>query len=97
MPEKTIRIYKHKDEAGHIVGWSGDIKIPGYIMWINVRERSMPTDYDGSIYPTKDAAIEAAKRTMQLTLHQLKASVSFLSQTHILVSAVSSCRSALAL
>jgi hypothetical protein len=43
-----------------IVGWSADIKIPGMGMWTNVR-RDRPVDFYGSIYPTKDAAIEGAK------------------------------------
>jgi hypothetical protein len=59
--ETTIKIYKRRNEAGEIVGWSADIKIPGIGMWTNVR-RDRPVDYHGSIYPTKEAAIEGAKR-----------------------------------
>jgi hypothetical protein len=63
--EPTIRIFKRKNEAGELVGWTANIKIPGYNMWVNVRERGLPTDFHGSIYPTRDAAIEAAKRTLK--------------------------------
>jgi hypothetical protein len=59
--EPTIKIYKRGNEAGEIVGWSADNKIPGMGMWTNVR-RDEPRDFHGSIYPTKDAAIEGAKR-----------------------------------
>jgi hypothetical protein len=62
--EPTIKIFKRKNEAGEIVGWSADIKLPGYNRWVNVRESGIPTDFYGSIYLTKDAAIEAAKRTI---------------------------------
>ena len=59
--EPTIRIFKRKNGAGEIVGWSASIKIPGSNMWADVRQRCMLTDFYGSIYPTKDAAIGAAK------------------------------------
>jgi hypothetical protein len=55
------QIYKRRNQAGEIVGWSAGIKIPGLSMWTNVR-RDEPRDFYGSIYPTKDAAIEGAKR-----------------------------------
>ena len=61
MNENTIRIFKRKNDAGEIVGWSAKIKIPGTNMWGDVRQRSMPTDFYGSIYPTKEEAVEAAK------------------------------------
>ena len=64
--EPAIRIYKRKNEAGEIIGWSADIKIPGLMnLRANVREANMPTDYYGSIYPTKEAAIEAARRDIR--------------------------------
>jgi hypothetical protein len=28
-PEPTIRVYKRRNEAGEIVGWSAEINIPG--------------------------------------------------------------------
>jgi hypothetical protein len=43
------------------VSWFATIKIPGTSMWADCR-RDEPRDYYGSIYPTKEAAIEAAKR-----------------------------------
>jgi hypothetical protein len=62
----AIRIYKRKNEAGEIIGWSADIKIPSLMnLRANVREVNMPTDYYGSIYPTKEAAIEAARRDIR--------------------------------
>jgi hypothetical protein len=60
-PGTTIKIYKRRNEAGEIVGWSADIKIPGLQMWTDVR-RDTPRDFYGSIYPTKEAAIADAKR-----------------------------------
>ena len=60
-PGTTIKIFKRRNEAGEIAGWSAEIKIPGTSLWASVRDRNFPTDYHGSIYPTKDAAIEAAK------------------------------------
>ncbi|MGA7324049.1 MAG: hypothetical protein WBX25_06115 [Rhodomicrobium sp.] len=65
MGDSTIRIYKRKNEAGEIVGWSASIKIPGTTMWADVRHRSMPTDFYGSIYPTKEEAVEAARADIQ--------------------------------
>jgi hypothetical protein len=38
-----------------------EIKIPSTRLWASVCDCNFPTDYYGSIYPTKDAAIEAAK------------------------------------
>jgi hypothetical protein len=61
-PEPTIKVYRRRNEAGEIVGWGAEIKIPGINLWASVRDFNFPTDYYGSIYPTKDAAIEAAKR-----------------------------------
>ena len=61
MGENTIRIFKRKNKAGDIVGWSASIKTPGTNMWGDVRQRSMPTDFYGSIHPTKEEAVEAAK------------------------------------
>jgi hypothetical protein len=49
------------NEAGEIIGWSADIKIPALRMWTNVR-RDEPRDFYGSIYETKADAIEGAKR-----------------------------------
>jgi hypothetical protein len=63
--DPAIRIYKRKNEAGELVGWSADFKIPSLEIWANVRERGMPTYFYGSIYPTKDAAIEAARRNIK--------------------------------
>jgi hypothetical protein len=60
-PGITIKIYKRRNEAGQIVGWCAEIKIPGLQMWTNVR-RDEPRDFYGSIYPTKEAAIAGAKR-----------------------------------
>jgi hypothetical protein len=63
-PSPTIRIYSRK-RAGVVIGWCAEIKVPGLNIWANVAESSMPTDYWGSIYPTKEAAIEAAKRDIR--------------------------------
>ena len=66
--EKTdpaIRIFKRKNADGEIVGWGADIKIPGHNLRADIRESGMPTDYHGSIYPTKEAAIEAARRDIK--------------------------------
>jgi hypothetical protein len=60
-PEPTIKIFKRRNEAGEIVGWGAEIKIPGTSLWASVRDSNFLTDYHGSIYPSKDAAIEAAK------------------------------------
>jgi hypothetical protein len=60
-PGTTIKIYKRLNGSGEIIGWCADIKIPGIGMWTEVR-RDEPRDYWGSIYPTKEAAIEGAKR-----------------------------------
>jgi hypothetical protein len=60
-PETTIKIYKRRNEAGEIIGWCAEIKIPGLQMWTDVR-RDEPRDFYGSIYPTKAEAIEGAKR-----------------------------------
>jgi hypothetical protein len=43
------------------VSWFATIKIPGTNTWADVR-RDLPLDHFGSIYPTKEAGIEAAKR-----------------------------------
>ena len=59
--EPTIRGYKRRNEAGETVSWFARIKIPGSSLWADVR-KDRPLDYYGSIYSTKDAAIEAAKR-----------------------------------
>ena len=59
--EPTICIFKRKNEAGEIVGWSASIKISGTTMWADVRHRNVPTDFYGSIYPTKEEAVEAAR------------------------------------
>jgi hypothetical protein len=61
-PQPTIRIFKRRNDAGEIVGWGAEIKIPGINLWASVRDCNFPRDYYGSIYPTKGAAIEAAKR-----------------------------------
>jgi hypothetical protein len=55
-------IFKRKNEAGEIVGWTADIKLPGHDRRVNVREHGIPTNFYGSIYPSKNEAIEAAKR-----------------------------------
>jgi hypothetical protein len=60
-PKSTIKIYKRRNEAGGIIGWRAEIKIPCTSLWASVCDCNFPTDYYGSIYPTKDAAIEAAK------------------------------------
>ncbi|MGA7328993.1 MAG: hypothetical protein WBX25_32030 [Rhodomicrobium sp.] len=66
MTENTIRIYKRKKEAGEIIGWPASIKIPSSSnMWGDVRHRSMPADFYGSIFSTKEAAIEAAKAELR--------------------------------
>jgi hypothetical protein len=60
-PEPTIKVYNRRNAAGEIVSWFATIKIPGTSLWADVRT-DQPLDCYGSIYPTKDAAIEAAKR-----------------------------------
>jgi hypothetical protein len=62
-PEPTIKIYKRRNEAGEVVGWRAEIKLPGVgsDMWTDCRH-DRPVDFYGSIYPTKEAAIEGAKR-----------------------------------
>jgi hypothetical protein len=62
----AIRVYKRKNADDEIVGWSAEIKIPGLEVWADVREGGMPTDYFGSIYPTKEVAIEAARQDIKL-------------------------------
>ena len=57
----TIKVYKRRNKTGEIIGWSAEIKCPGTNLWANVCERGVASDFYGSIYPTKDAAIEAAK------------------------------------
>ena len=64
--EPTIKIYKRKNAAGEVIGWSAEYQIPGSKLWADVRERGMPTDYWGSIYPTKEAVIEAARREIRV-------------------------------
>jgi hypothetical protein len=59
--EPTIKIYKRRNEAGETVSFFARIKIPGSSLWADVR-KDQPLDYFGSIYPTKDAAIEVARR-----------------------------------
>jgi hypothetical protein len=60
-PGTTIKIYWRRNEAGETTSWFARIKIPGTSMWADVR-KDRPLDYYGSIYPTKDEAVEAAKR-----------------------------------
>jgi hypothetical protein len=59
-PGTTIKVYNRRNAAGEIVSWFATIKIPSASMWADVR-CDQPYDHYGSIYPTKEAAIEAAK------------------------------------
>jgi len=57
----TLDLVEKPETTIKIIGWSAEIKCPGTSLWANVCERCVPSDFYGSVYPTKDAAIEAAK------------------------------------
>ena len=59
--KSTIRIFNRKNAHGEIVGWSVSIKRPGSDIWSDIRKNGLRTDDHGSIFPSKAAAIEAAK------------------------------------
>jgi len=57
----SIRVYKQKDHSGRIVGWSAQF-LGWANIWFDVRVRGLPCDETGwTLYPTKEAAIEAAR------------------------------------
>jgi hypothetical protein len=60
-PGTTIKVYRRRNASGETTSWFARVKIPGTSMWADVR-RDRPIDYFGSVYQTKDEAIEAAKR-----------------------------------
>jgi hypothetical protein len=59
-PGTTIKVYRRRNASGETTSWFARVKIPETSMWSDVR-KDEPRDYFGSIYPTKDAAVEAAK------------------------------------
>ncbi len=63
--KSTIRIFNRKNAHGEIVGWSVSIRRPGSNIWSDIRKSGLRTDNHGSIFPSKAAAIEAAKAEIE--------------------------------